>query len=114
MTGPQDGYASPLSALRNNVEDLAVALAIWSARDDTKPDAPARRAANDAVDAVDAMLAELHQLRQSLVSDIRDSDDRSAIRADKLLARTDDATKLPGPGRAGTEEDRALGTPGLE
>ncbi len=33
MTGPGDrDYDGPLSALRNNVEDLAVALAIWGAR----------------------------------------------------------------------------------
>ena len=90
MSG-QDGYDSALSALRNNVEVLAISLAIWGARDDTRPDAHARRAANDAMNAVDAMLQALHALRQSLVSDIRNSDDRSAERADKLLARTDDA-----------------------
>ena len=41
-------YNSPLSTLREHVEDLAVALAIWEAR--TEPDAHARRCAGDAVD----------------------------------------------------------------
>ncbi len=41
-------YNSPLSALREHVEDLVVALAIWEAR--TEPDAHARRCAGDAVD----------------------------------------------------------------
>jgi hypothetical protein len=52
MTGPGDGYDSALSALRNGAENLAVALATWQARDDTKPDAHARRCASDAVDAI--------------------------------------------------------------
>jgi hypothetical protein len=85
--GPQDAYDGPLSALRNNVEDLAVALAIWQARDDTKPDAHARSAANDAMDAIDGALDELHALRRSLVSEIRASDDATAARVDALLAR---------------------------
>jgi hypothetical protein len=54
MTGPQDAYDSPLSALRDNVENLGAWLAIWEAR--SEPDAHARRCANDAVDAIDTML----------------------------------------------------------
>ena len=38
MTGPRDGYDSALTAIRNGAENLAVALATWQARDDTKPD----------------------------------------------------------------------------
>ena len=81
-----DAYDAPLSALRGHVDDLAVALAIWSARDDGRPDAHARRCASDAVDAVDAMLAGLREVRQRLVGEIRASDDASAARADALLA----------------------------
>ena len=94
MTGNPfpDGYDGPLSALRNNVEDLAVALAIWEARDDTRPDAHARRCANDAVDVIDGALAGLHKMRALLISEIRVSDDATAARADAMLARTDDAT----------------------
>jgi hypothetical protein len=66
---------------------LAVALARWAARDDSKADPAARQAANTAIDAVDAMLRELHALRARLVSEIRASDDAAAARADELLAR---------------------------
>ena len=44
--------------------DLAVALDQWAARDDSKADPHARRAANTAMDAIDAMLAELYELRR--------------------------------------------------
>lgn len=66
---------------------LAVALAQWAARDDSKPDPEARQAANTVMDAVDAMLRELHELRARLVSEIRASDDAAAARADQLLAQ---------------------------
>ena len=66
---------------------LAVVLAQWAARDDSKPDPEARQAANTAMDAVDAMLRELHELRARLVSEIRTSDDAAAARADQLLAK---------------------------
>jgi hypothetical protein len=52
-----------------------------------KPDAPARRCADDAVDAIDAALRELHEVRQRLIGEIRDSDDVTAARADALLGR---------------------------
>ncbi len=45
MNGPQDAYDGPLSALRSRVDDLGVWLAIWQARDDSRPDAQARRSA---------------------------------------------------------------------
>jgi hypothetical protein len=66
---------------------LGVALAQWMARDDSRPDAPARRAASAAIDTVDAMLRELHALRSRLVGEVRASDDLTAARADALLAR---------------------------
>ena len=65
------------TAIRNHIDGLGVWLAIWQARDDGKPDAPARRAANDAVDAIDGALAELHKIRQQLISEIRVSDDNT-------------------------------------
>jgi len=86
VTG-QDAYDGPLSALRGHVDDLGAWLAIWSARDDSRPDAHARRCANDAMDAVDAMLRDLHLVRARLAGEIRDRDDASAARADVLLAR---------------------------
>jgi hypothetical protein len=66
---------------------LAVALAQWAARDDTKAHAEEHRAANTAMDAIDAMLRELHALRARLVSEIRADDDDAMVRADELLAR---------------------------
>jgi hypothetical protein len=68
-----------------------VALAQWMARDDSRADPDARRAASTAMDTIDAMLAELHELRARLVSEIRASDDASAARADALLR----VNKLP-------------------
>ena len=41
MTGPQDAYDGPLSALRDNAENLGVWIAIWEAR--REPDAHARQ-----------------------------------------------------------------------
>jgi hypothetical protein len=71
---------------------LGVALAQWMARDDSRPQAEVRRAANTAMDAIDAMLAELHQLRGRLLAEIRISDQAAAARADALLARLREET----------------------
>jgi len=76
-------YDSPLSAIREHVENLAVALAIWEARNE--PDAHARRCASDAVDAIDGALRDLHGIRQ-LIGEIRVSDDASAAQVDAPLA----------------------------
>ena len=67
---------------------LGVALAQWLAREDTKAEPDARRAANTAMDEIDAMLRELHELRSRLVGEIRASDDLSAVRVDALLERS--------------------------
>jgi hypothetical protein len=80
-------YDSALTALRGHVGELATALMLWSTRDDTKPQPDVRQAANDAMDAVDGALRELHGLRARLVSEIRDSDDAAAARAEALLRR---------------------------
>src|SRR6266436_1057808 len=64
---------------------LAVALAQWMARDDSKADPGARQAANTAMDAIDAMLRELYELRARLVGEIRAADDATAARVDELL-----------------------------
>jgi hypothetical protein len=69
---------------------LAIALGQWEARDDDKPQAHARRAANTAMDTIDAMLGELHGLRSRLVGEIRVSDDVTGARVDKLLADVKD------------------------
>lgn len=93
MTGPGDrGYDDALSSIRDGAEDLVIALAIWEARDDTRADAHVRRAESGAVDAIDAMLRALHAIRGRLITEIRASDDATAVRVDKLLAESADAT----------------------
>ena len=84
MTGRQDPYDTPLSAIRSRVEDLGGLLAIWSAR--REPDAHARRCASDAMDSIDSMLAELHRIRQRLIGEIRSADDASAAGAGRRAA----------------------------
>jgi len=66
-----DPYDAPLSAIRDNAENLGAWLAIWQIR--PEPDAHARQWASDAVDAIDAMLRDLHGVRSRLVSEIRES-----------------------------------------
>jgi hypothetical protein len=66
---------------------LAVALAQWETRDDTRPQPAVRRAANTAMDAIDVMLRELQLMRARLVGEIRAADDAAAARADALLAQ---------------------------
>ncbi len=78
---PYDVYAR----LEDPMGVLAVALAQWETRDDSKAQPEVRRAANTAMDAIDTMLAELHAMRSRLVGEIRASDDASAARADALL-----------------------------
>jgi hypothetical protein len=78
-------YDTPLSAIREHVEDLGTWLGFWSNR--KEPDAQARRCASDAVDALDSMLRQLYLVRGWLTCEIRASDDASAARADELLER---------------------------
>jgi|SRR5271157_1085193 len=80
---------------------LGVALAQWAARDDTKADPEARRAANTAIDSIDAMLGELHALRARLVSEVRASDDASAARIDAMLSRPVTLTAGQAPPQGG-------------
>jgi hypothetical protein len=81
-------YDTPLSAIRERVDDLGTWLGIWENRNE--PDAFARRCASDAVDAIDAMLRDLYLVRGHLTSEIRQADDATAARADTLLARRED------------------------
>ncbi len=82
---------------------LGVALVQWAARDDSRADPHARRAANDALDSVDAMLAGLYELRSRLITEIRESDDQTAARVDALLAHPVNVPAAPaGQARGGT------------
>jgi hypothetical protein len=84
MTASPD-YDTPLSALREHVEDLGTWLGFWS--NHKEPDAHARRCASDAVDAIDAVLRDLYLARGRLTAEIRQADDATAARADELLRR---------------------------
>jgi hypothetical protein len=64
---------------------LLTALQVWGDRDDSKPQAEVRRAANTAMDAIDAMLRDLYLMRARLIGEIRVSDDATAARTDALL-----------------------------
>jgi Asp-tRNA(Asn)/Glu-tRNA(Gln) amidotransferase A subunit family amidase len=90
VSAPPVGMSGPLADVTGHLEDhagvLGVALELWTTRDDSKPQPEVRQAANTAMDAIDAMLAELHRARQPLVTEIRQSDDAAAARADALLA----------------------------
>lgn len=93
MNGPRDGgYDDAVSALRSHASQLGELLGAWQARDDSKPDAHARRTASGAVDAIDAAIRELHKIRQRLVSELRASDDATAARVDALLAERPEMT----------------------
>ena len=78
-------YTARLGDERHN-GFLAVALAQWMARDDSKADVGARQAANTAMDEIDAMLRELYQLRARLVSELRQNDDIRAAQVNAMLA----------------------------
>ena len=78
---PYDVHAK----LEDQTGVLAVALAQWEVRQDTRPQADVRRAANTAMDAIDTMLAALHAMRARLVGEIRASDDAGAALADAML-----------------------------
>jgi hypothetical protein len=95
VTDRPPGPDVDLSAIRNAVDDLGVGLAVWSYR--LEPDARARRAASDAVDAIDAALAAFHRIRATLIGEIRVADDRTAARADELLAKTRDGPRPSHP-----------------
>jgi hypothetical protein len=80
---PYDVHAK----LDDPVGVLSVALGQWEDRDDTRPQAEARRAANTAMDPIDAMLAELHAMRSRLVDEKRAGDDAAMAGVDVMLSR---------------------------
>jgi len=108
------GSHDAVIAVRTNVDQLGVVLAIWQARDDTRPDAHARRAASDAVDAIDTSLQALLVLRQSLVSEIHQADEANAARVDALLAGRARDQERPGASRPLDAEGRTLERPARE
>jgi hypothetical protein len=82
---PGDAYDQALSAVRANVDDLALYLAVWSSRADVCLEPHARRCASDAVNAIDTIITELHGIRGRLIPEIRTSDDAAMSQADAML-----------------------------
>jgi hypothetical protein len=76
----------PIGTIRDLVEDLSAAHAMWGWRDDSKAQPGVRQAANTAMDSIDGLLRELHSLRGELIGEIRRYDDATAARVDALLA----------------------------
>lgn len=79
----------PVGSLRDHLEALAVALAVWSGRDDNQAQPVVRQAGNDAVLAVDSLLRGLHAVRRQLIDQIHAADMATAARVDHLLGETD-------------------------
>ena len=84
MEQPYDVHAR----LEDPMGVLAIALAQWETRDDSKAQPEVRRAANKAMDTIDAMLRDLYAMRSRLVGEIRLSDDAHAARVDAMLAES--------------------------
>jgi hypothetical protein len=78
-------YDAAVAAVRANLDDLSLYLAVWSARADACLETHARRCASDAVNAIDTIIAELHGIRGRLISEIRVGDDAAMEHADALL-----------------------------
>jgi hypothetical protein len=79
------GADDALAAIRGNLEDLALWLAVWDARDDARIEPHARRCASDAVNAIDTMIAELHGIRGHLIPEIAAADKTALDCADAVL-----------------------------
>ncbi|TDO52626.1 hypothetical protein EV643_102465 [Kribbella sp. VKM Ac-2527] len=77
------------------VADIGVYAAMWANRGE-QPTAAERAAASQAVERIDATLRRLHRLRGDLVTEMRQADDETARRVDKLLReRGNGVVELP-------------------
>jgi hypothetical protein len=65
-------------------------LAAWRLRDDTRPQAGVRAAADGALRRIDRMLADLQAARAALVTEIRASDAAAMARTGQLLGERRD------------------------
>lgn len=84
---------SDCGTLREHVDLLAVSLAQWAYRDDTRAQPQVRQAANHAIEAIDAAQRELTAIRARLVGEIRQADDAAMHRSGELLDRIRDERK---------------------
>jgi hypothetical protein len=78
-------YEPAVAAVRANLDDLALYLAVWQARDDACLEPHARRCASDAINTIDTIITELHGIRGRLIPEIRTSDDAAMDQADAVL-----------------------------
>ena len=78
---------SSTNDLQRHVDRLEDALTVWASRDETRPQAGVRQAANIAVESIDALLRELYALRNGLLTEVRQADDVANARVDAMLAR---------------------------
>jgi len=77
--------------LEDSLAVLRLALARWQGRDESRPQADVRHAANDALAAIDELLRCLYPMRGRLVGEVRAADAANDARVDRLLAGREDA-----------------------
>jgi hypothetical protein len=78
-------YEAAVAAVRANLDDLSLYLAVWSARADACLEPHARRCASDAVNTIDTIITELYGIRGRLIPEMRASDGVAMEHADGLL-----------------------------
>lgn len=86
-TPDPDPAPDPIADLRELVDVLAAALALWALNDHDEAQPEVRHAGNTARDAIDAMLRVLYRMRSTLVDEMRVSDDATNARVDALLEK---------------------------
>ena len=72
--------------LEDSLAALELALGHWQGRDESRPQAHVRHAANNAIGAIDELLRGLHLMRGRLVGEVRAADAANDARVDRLLA----------------------------
>jgi hypothetical protein len=80
-----NAYEAAVAAVRANVDDLALYLAVWSSRDDECLEPHARRCASDAVNTIDTIITELHGVRGRLIPEMAASDKAVMAAADAVI-----------------------------
>jgi hypothetical protein len=75
----------PVALLSVESAALLSELAAWRLRDDTKPQAGVRAAAEGAKRRIDRMLYDLYTAREILIREMRASDDAAMARSERLL-----------------------------
>jgi hypothetical protein len=79
------GYEAAVAAVRANIDDLSLYLAVWLSRADACLEPHARRCASDAVNAIDVIITELHGIRGHLIPEMAAADREALAHADGVL-----------------------------